>query len=116
MVNKIIDTTLDFADAEFQTFSLAENNELTLILKLWNDTFVSLVLTDVLKFNYSKGDIIKDIYENDESQLLNESLLDCFVKIPEHHSFKLYQLVDVQDYPFIEIVASAINVSRVDSR
>ena len=96
------------------TMQMSER-ENTLILKLisWDEREIFMVFSDPIFFSYKLGDIISDFYEIlDHSQSLNVALENKYTKVPANHQYKLIQIHDVKKFPFIEIVAKSISVSK----
>ena len=110
MNRKRFETNIDFADAEDLNFQMSDDCKLSIVIKLWDESPAKLVFSNILRFSYSRGDIISGFYEVNNSPFLDEALSQYFIKVPLNHSFKLYQLEDVSGNLFIEVVAEHVIV------
>ena len=54
----------------------------------------------------------KDIFEENESSLLKEAVSNHFMDVPTEHEFKLYQIEDIYDLPFINVVAKEVSIIK----
>ena len=105
MNKKTLFPNIDLADAEYRAFEM-KNKILTIYFSSWDACIIRMVFSNPIQFFYKLGDIVSDAYEIlDNSPTLNASLSLKYEKIPSNHPFKLYQIVDIQDFPFIEVIA-----------
>lgn len=103
---------IGFSDAEFKSFQL-NGDFLIIFLNSWDEKEIKMTFFNPIHFTYKSGDIIADFFEIQENtNLLKEVLSREYQKVPLEHPFKLFQIVDVGGFPFIEIVAESVNVTK----
>lgn len=114
MSKKLAAEHIDFADSEYKSFYMSENYTLTVKMNSWKETPLSLIFSHAIQFSYKLGDVPKDLYEisNEDSTFLREALLMKYGYIPSDHPFKLFQIEDIDDFPFIQVVAESVNVVK----
>lgn len=73
----------------------------------------AVVFFKTIQFLYRLGSGPKDLYEvqNDHS-FLEEALLQNYGYKPTNHPFKFFQLEDIDDFPFIQVVAESVKVFK----
>ena len=47
-----------------------------------------------------------------DSPFLDEALSREYIEIPIDHPFKLFQIEDIYDFPFIQVVAESVTVIK----
>ena len=105
-------TNIDFADSEFKSYEMS-GETLTLKLISWDEKLLKIVFLNCIQFSFKLGDFIADLYEiEEEISFLKEALSRYYVEIENEHPFKLFQLYDIQDFPFIEVVAESVKVTK----
>jgi hypothetical protein len=114
LMNKILAAEhIDFADSEYKSFHMSEDDILTLYLKSWDAKSLKIVFSQVIQFLYKLGDLSKDLYQSsNESAFLNAALSEKYIKIPLNHPYKLFELEDIHGFPFIQVVAESVNVIK----
>ncbi len=113
MNKKIALPFTSFADAEYECLELCKNDTLTVYISSWEEKILKLIFTDTVQFFYSQGDVIKNVFQIvDDTILLKEALSRRYIKIPENHPYKLFQIEDIYDFPFIQVVAESVNVVK----
>ncbi len=107
---------ISFADAEFESFQMYDRENILLIyLTSWDERELRIVFSNPIQFSYKLGDVISVFYEiQEDSTFLNEALLNHYEKIPPSHPFKLFQIWDIKDFPFINVVAESVKVTKGD--
>ncbi len=105
---------IDFADSEYKSFHISEDDTLTIRMNSWQEKPLYLIFSSAIQFFYQLADVPKDLYEiSDDSAVLQEALLKKYGGcIPINHSFKLFQIEDIYDFPFIQVVAKSVNVVK----
>ena len=104
---------IGFADSEFESFYMNDrDNTLAIYLTSWDEKELCLLFSNPIQFSYMLGDAISDFYEISDSQMLAEALSQKYIKIEKHQEFKLFQIWDINDFPFISIVAQSVNVTK----
>lgn len=113
MEKKLVAPSIDFADGEFKSFEMTENSKLIVYLKSWKEKNITLIFSSVIQFSYKLGDHLSNIYEiSGSSHFLEEALEREYIKVPENHPFKLYQIHDISDFPYVEVVAERVEVIK----
>jgi hypothetical protein len=115
MNKKPLKCEIGFADSEYRYFQIIEgSNDLIIFLTSWDEREIKLEFFDVVRFAYVTGEMISEIYEITESSFLDESLDRCYVEKPLNIPYKHYQIEDLDDFPFIEVVAEGVKVVKTD--
>jgi hypothetical protein len=91
-------------DAELLQFSY-QNNQLDIVLKLWNGKKLFIKFKHVILFFALDHLDIKALYCKKEGKFLELALSRAYVKVPDNHEYKLFQFYDIEDDPVLEIVA-----------
>lgn len=113
MNKKLAAEHIDFADSEYESFHMTQDAILTIHMKSWKNEYIRVVFMHTTQFLYKLGDVPKNLYEfSVNTAFLNEALLQEYIKIPEHHPYKHYQLEDIHDFPFIQVIAESVEVFR----
>lgn len=113
MDKKLAAQNIDFPDSELESFKFYDENLLEISLNSWNAKIITLKFTDVIHFTYKLGFQVSNFYEIlNDSALVKEALLRNYEKIPIDHPYKLFQLEDIDDFPFIQVVAESVIVSK----
>lgn len=111
---KVFDSDIDFADSHYKATKY-ENSNLTVKIISWDEKIISIIFFNVIKFIYKDGSIIDSVYEDvTENSFLSEALALYYNNlIPEHHLFKRFIIIDIEDYPIFEVVAEKISISKL---
>jgi hypothetical protein len=89
-----------------ELFARTEN--LSIHIELWNGKKITIVFYGVIGFCcYSLSDPIGVRLSND-SDFFHHVIHKEFETIPTNHNYQCYELIDVDDSPFIKIVAQKI--------
>lgn len=111
---KEVATYFSFADAEFKSLE-EEDKRLTVYLLSWEEKILKVIFINILQFRLKSNDVIQDLCEIiGDTPFLREALSRHYVSIPEKHPFKFYQIRDIDDFPFLEVVAESIQVFEED--
>lgn len=90
-----------------------KEGNLVVYLKSWDEKSIKIAFSGVIQFCYKLGYIPEGIYEKDEGgEFLKEALSLCYEKVPENHSYKLYEIRDQDDFPFFQIVGEKVSVQK----
>ena len=109
---KKLSTNIDFADSEYISCK-TNGGDLIIYLKSWDDKTIIITFSNAIRFIFRGGDVIADFYEIfDESLFLLEALSSYYEKIPEHHPFKVFLMLDIEDHSFFEVVSEKISFSK----
>ena len=109
-------TNIDFSDASFKFCEISEaspsGRTLTAYLTSWDDKIIKIEFHNTLQFSYKIGSVIKNLQVKDKPVLLNEALLLHYEIVPTNHNFKEFALIDIEDFPFFEVVAKDVQVTK----
>lgn len=112
MSKKSLFLGISFDDSEYLSFNMSEKGDLTIYMKSWEDKPFKVIFKRTIKFSYQLGDLPKDLYERTESPILNEALARKYIEVPTVHQYKLYEIEDIDDFPFIQIVAESVYIQK----
>jgi hypothetical protein len=111
MKNKI-NYQIGFSDAEIISY-FREQNHLTVKVKTWNDKLLSVLFSDVVGvIDCGLGDISSFVKENGESLFLTTILNQVYESIPDDQPYHLFQFLNLDDNPCLEIVAVSQIISE----
>lgn len=101
-----------FADAELLYCNWDDGN-FTIRLKSWDEKVIEIKFIDCIQFSYKLGDGISGFYINDsKSEFLDAALSRNYSVIPDQIIYKHYMILDIDDFPFFELVATNILVEK----
>jgi hypothetical protein len=104
-------SNVSFADAEFETFESTKNGDLFVHLKSWNEKRLKIIFTNSIRFTFITGGVVSNIWEEmNESSFLNEAIMNIYEKAPVNHCYKVFEIEDIEDVAFIQVVAKKIKV------
>ena len=104
---------IDFHDATYRSCEMSKNN-LSVYLNSWDDKLLKITFLNAIQFSYKLGDVVEGVFkQTGESPFLDEALSLLYEEIPPKHPFKLFQIVDIYEFPFFEVVAEKGNVQIV---
>ena len=107
---KIKATKVDLTNARLESITM-DDQTFTLIIDSQEEKSMRIVFFNPIQFSYNIGNIIQDLYQlTDDPPFLRKAMSLIYEKIPDVHPFKLFQLIDINDFPFIEIVAESVQV------
>ena len=108
---------IGFEDSEFESFQMNDRqNILKIFLTSWDERELCLTFSNPIHFSYTLEDGISNFYViEDDYELLDHSLSHYYEKIDKNHSFKLFQIWDKNDFPFINVVAESVNATKSDN-
>ena len=110
MDNLIAISDINLAGSLFKSY---EVNFETMIISLsgTNGENFKIVFQTPIQFSFKKGKQIQGLFQSTKaSPLLNEALLLRYVHVPEVHPFRPFQLLDMSDLPFIEVIAESATI------
>lgn len=114
MIKNIVFENIGFADSEFSSVTLSERTgDLRIALISWDEKEIIITLENPIQLTYKLGSVVSNFFQiQDETPFLIEALSREYEKIPSSHPFKLYQLLDINDFPLIEVVAESVKVEK----
>ena len=115
MIKKLTAPNTHFSDSEFRSFELKENNLLNIYFTSWDERLITIECYNPIYFIYQLGYHIENIYETNNSHLLNEIVSKYYEKVPPHHPFKLFMVNDLEDFSFMQIIAESLNITKGSS-
>jgi hypothetical protein len=113
-MNKIpVAKNISFADARLISFERLQSRDLNFYISSWEEKIIKVAFKNAIHFSYNLGSIIHGLYELlESSSVLDAALNRKFEKIPLHHTFKHFQIEDIDEFAFIEVVAEAVIVEK----
>ncbi|WP_068468620.1 hypothetical protein [Candidatus Protochlamydia phocaeensis] len=113
MNKKIIAEHIDFADSEYRSLYMSEDATLTVYLKSWDAKILKIIFSNTIQFSYKLESVTKQLYElPNGSSFLNEALLQAYGYMPSSYPYKLFHLEDIDNFPFIQVVAESVTVIK----
>jgi len=113
METKVKVAKVSFADARFKSFDMNENYDLTIFLNSWDEKMLRVVFYHTIQFSFKLGDVTQQLYQIlGNNSFFEEALNREYVKAPEDHPFKMFQIHDIDDFPYIEVVAERVEVIK----
>ena len=108
----LVVSSIDFADSEYGSCELTYEH-LIIRITSWDNKKITILIQDPIQFSYKPSDFIQGFFEHTgSSPFLDEALRLKYERIPENHSYKLFQMLDISDFPFIEVVAQSATVTE----
>ena len=107
---KITATKINLNNACFKSAKM-DDQTLTLIVDNQEKKLIYIVFLNTIQISYKVGNTIQGLYQlPNDSPFFRKAMSLKYEKIPEVPPFKLFQLIDIDDLPFIEIVAESVQV------
>ena len=108
---KKIKYDIGFSDSEILSYH-SEKFNLIIYLQAWNEVILKIEFIDCIFFSNFRAVYISDICENPSSNSLQLALNTRYEKVPVDHGYKLYQFLDLNDDPAIEVVSKDILITH----
>ncbi|MCL2709380.1 MAG: hypothetical protein FWE95_00735 [Planctomycetaceae bacterium] len=98
---------VDFFDSEYLSQQYSDQDDKYIVcLTLWNNKPAKIVFDGVIGVcAFSNTCPIGLRYEASPSHFFQDALTSAFEKIPEQHGYMCYEIIDVNEEPFIKVVA-----------
>ncbi len=112
MEKKRMGIGIDFADSEYRSFQMSEDASLTIYLNSWDAKTLRIVFSHVIQFSYKLASDPQSLYELVNHPFLNESLMEIYGRIPPNDKFKFFQFEDIDDFPFIQLIAESVSIFK----
>jgi hypothetical protein len=110
-----IEADVGLEDSELMSYAYDKDSDFLLInVILWNSRRVEFRFGEFLVF-IDKGcsEIGRIVERLGPSELMHESLRRNYPQeIPEDHPYRLFQILDIYDYPVIEVVSKSIEINK----
>jgi len=108
-----IEFDIGFSDSELISYEKNENR-IKVLLSAWNQKHVCIEFIDVIFFvdygAWSFSDFCEFI---GESSTMLKAIQTQYEEVTSEHSYHLYQFLDNENEPSIEVVAEQISISLV---
>lgn len=110
MNTKEVKTNFSFEAAKYK--SLKEEDRVLIVhLISWEKKNLKVIFNTALQYSLKSRSLVQNLYEVvGDSFFLKEALSRHYVNIPDKHPFKFYQIRDIDDFPFLEVVAESVQV------
>jgi hypothetical protein len=109
-----VDIKIDLADAGIPNYlCLRKEKKMIVTIESWDAQIIEFVFYNFLGFIYRGGtDLIKNFYINKEQDtFFIERLKEKHGIVPNDHPYKFYQLLDLDDKPYFEVISPYYEVS-----
>jgi len=106
-----------FFDSEYLSQQYSEQDETYSVhLMLWNGKLAKIVFSDTIGFYVFPNVGFPMGLRNEESPsvFFHDALLTEFEKTPEQHEYKCYEVIDIDEMPFIKVVAKGYEFLHYD--
>src|SRR5579862_2779500 len=90
---------IDFADSSFNYF------------KSWDCKEIEIKFSNIIRLKYEIGDFISNVYELSDDDCRKYLINESERLGSETSSYKLFQILDIYDFPVFEVIAEKINAS-----
>ncbi len=101
---------IGFADSEILSYH-SSNDNLILRLKCWNEKIIEFEFVDCILFLILNNWKISDVCELNDSFLMERALKKVYETIPEQHPYKVFQFLDNDDDPAVEVACTNMIIS-----
>lgn len=88
---------------------MPDDNNLVIYGETHRKEKVILYFSNVIDFALRNGLDILEMYEFTDHACLNERINKYYVKVPEKHPFKFFQMVGNSQIPVVEIIAENLS-------
>lgn len=106
-----INFDIGFSDGEILSYC-REPEQLIVVVKMWNDKKIKIVFRGIVGCSdYGIGDISALVEEDRTTEFFKKILSEVYEKLPSQHPYHLYQFLNLDDSPCLEIVAETIEIS-----
>jgi hypothetical protein len=112
MKKKLAAEHIDFADSEYISFHMSEDSTLTIYLKSWNAKSLRIVFSHAIQFSYKLASDPSNLFQIEDNRDLEKMLVETHGHVPPNHPFKLFVIEDIDDFPFIQVVAESVVVVK----
>lgn len=103
-----IDQPTGFADAAIEGYRRTDDS-LEVIVRLWNDTVLTLTFKDLLALSDLGAGDISAFFEETETTPFFMAAIQRHLEPPQAASrYRLFRAYDLDDLPVMEIVATAV--------
>lgn len=111
MTKTIVNSNISLADSEYVSFSMSSDYDLTIHMKSWEEKPFKIIFIKATRFFFSSSDAPKEIYQLSSSSFLENALSRKYIKIPIDHPYSHFQIEDIDEFPFIQVIAKEVILS-----
>ena len=105
---------IGFSDGEVRSYH-REEDELTVILSTWNNVLLKIKFSDTIGVSdLGVGDVSGVYQESLASPFMEQVIRRLYDAPPPSPPYSLYQFLDLDEQPVLEVVAGSIDISRLD--
>ena len=109
-MRKKIEAIVGFADSEFISYQ-RKVSEFRIWIDAWNNKrFKISFLNFEALVDYGIGDISEFVEETQSNPFLEEVISLIYTSIPESHPYRIFQFLDLDGRPSLEIIAADVNI------
>jgi hypothetical protein len=109
-VKQRIQSQIGFSDAEFRSYA-KDNDNFTVVVEAWNQAHLKVIFFGVIGIiDRNIGSISDLVMDTDESEFVMESIALMYDRPPTIRSYNLYQFLDLDDRPVLEVVALRLEI------
>lgn len=110
-MQKKINYKIGFADGEIIEY-LRSNNQIVVKMKTWNDVKLTIIFQGAIGMvDYGAFNISNFVEEDSLTTFMEKVLLEFYDSLTSKHPYKLYQFLNLDDNPSLEIVAESLSIS-----
>ena len=110
-MQKEVNFDIGFSDSEILSYC-REQEKLIVVVKMWNDKRIEISFRGIVGCSdYGIGDISALVEEDRTTELFEKILSEVYEKLPSQHPYHLYQFLNLDDSPCLEVVAETIKIS-----
>ena len=93
-------------DSELISYTyLAEEFKLDVQIRAWNAKIIKISFLQPMMFFFRGNHSLSSFCELiSQSSVLKEALTYAYEEVPQVHPYKVYQLIDIEDVPALEVV------------
>lgn len=107
---------IDFADSSFKSLEIVDKLTLFIYILSWKETIITMKFQEPIHLSYFIGSHISNFYEiSENSNLLAECSSRYYLNKQTNHSFKLFQIEDLYEFPIIKIIATSVEVNHSEN-
>ncbi len=113
-----IDLRTTLADSELLSYHFVrDSNTLRIKFQMWDGGIIKIYFYDVILFVDHCINNINGFYQNTENgKLMDDALKATYEITPTSHPYKLFQFINLDNNPCIEIICNDIQVKNGSSR
>jgi len=111
-----INVGIDLADSELISYSYSsEDCKLLFDIKSWNGRLLKITFFDIICFTDNGYHSTLMFCKNSKmTELMRKTLINHYEIVPQTHPYSLFQFLDYDDEPCMEIICEKIEYSLFD--